>query len=36
MVERDVVLKKEDNVIAETERTQTRGNRVVKSIKCLK
>ena len=36
MVERDVVLKKEDNVIAETERTQTRSNRVVKSIKCLK
>ena len=31
--ERDVVSKKEDNVIAETERTQPRGNRVVKSIK---
>ena len=33
MFERDVVSKKEANVIAETERTQPRGNRVVKSIK---
>ena len=33
MFERDVVSKKEANVIAETERTQPRGNRVVKLIK---
>ena len=33
MFERDVASKKEANVIAETERTQLRGTRVVKSIK---
>ena len=30
--EKDIVSKKEDNVIADTERTHLRGNREVKSI----
>ena len=32
MFEKDIVSKKEDNVITDTERTHPRGNRVVKSI----
>ena len=32
MFEKDIVSKKEDNVIADTERTHLRGNREVKSI----